>query len=71
MENFLYTIKNAKEIKIVDINFDLYPHSLKTDTDDLLITYSSLPGIVYCYLFQDVPKKSILPEEFKIRKKII
>lgn len=57
MENFLYAIRNAKEIKIVDINFDLFRYSMDATAGDLLITYDELLGISYYYLFRDVPKK--------------
>lgn len=57
MENFLYAIRNAKEIKTVDISFDLYRYSLGAAAGDLLITHDSLLGMTYYYLFQDVSKK--------------
>ena len=57
MENFLYAIRNAKEIKTVDINFDLFRYSLDAAVGDLLITYDALLGIAYYYLFRDVSKK--------------
>lgn len=57
MENFLYAIRDAKEIKIVDINFDLFRYSMDATEGDLLITYDELLGIAYYYLFRDTPKK--------------
>ena len=57
MENFLYAIRNAKEIKTVDINFDLFRYSIDAAAGDLLITHDSLLGMTYYYLFQDVSKK--------------
>lgn len=53
MEYFLYAIRNAKEIKTVDINFDLFRYSMDATEGDLLITYDELLGIAYYYLFRD------------------
>ena len=57
MENLLYAIKNAKEIKIVEIDFDLFQYSIGASVGDLLITYDVLLGIVYYYLYHSSTKK--------------
>lgn len=57
MENFLYTIKNARKIRIVDIDFDLFRYSMDAVAGELLITHDSLLGVTYYYLFHDSSKK--------------
>ena len=57
MENFLYAIKNAKRMKFVDIDFDLFRYAMEASEGDLLITHDDLLGIVYYYLFSDLSKE--------------
>ena len=56
MKNFLHAVKNARDIKVVDIDFDLFQYSMYAVKGDLLITYDDLLGIMYYYLFSDLRK---------------